>query len=75
MVNAARSRMKEVGSNPNAAAAQVLFELVSEEDYYSRDTDADDENRFEEMVASANATNEDTSVFEELAAQVATKRT
>ena len=34
MIDAARSRMKEIGGPPNATTAQVLFELVMEENDY-----------------------------------------
>jgi hypothetical protein len=34
MIDAARSRMRNMGGSPNEAAARVLVELVAEEDAY-----------------------------------------
>ena len=51
MVNAARARIKEIGGDPNKAAAQVLYELVSEEDE-CYDTNDYNDNHFEELLVS-----------------------
>jgi hypothetical protein len=44
MVNAARSRMPEIGGSANEAAARVLFELMTEENshYDYQDVEVDD---------------------------------
>ena len=59
MVNAARARIQEIGGDPNKAGAQVLYELVSEEDECDDMTDYD-KNHFEALLVSeANAEGKD----------------
>lgn len=52
MINAARARIKEIGGDPNRAAAQVLYELVTEEDEFTDVPDIDTDNYFETLVVS-----------------------
>lgn len=74
MVNAARSRMREIGGPPNAAAARVLYELTAEEDLISTDDYNDPTNgdTFGALVAATDSPeddNEDQNYFETLAAE------
>lgn len=52
MVSAARGRIRDIGGNPNEAAAQVLYELVTEEDMHNLAPHEED-NHFEALVATA----------------------
>lgn len=51
MIDAARSRIKDIGGPPNAAAAQVLYELVMEESDYHNQLEME-ESRAENEVCS-----------------------
>ena len=50
MINAARSRIRNIGGSPNGAAARVLFELMSEEDSYNTEPEEEFEDVFEALI-------------------------
>jgi hypothetical protein len=49
MLDAARSRIREIGGAPNEAAARVLFEILAEEDEHSN-LNGTDENVFGTLI-------------------------
>jgi hypothetical protein len=51
MIDAVRSRMRDMGGSPNEASARVLFELVAEEDAYNEyEGEENTEGVFEALV-------------------------
>lgn len=69
MRQAARSRIRQIGSRPNVAAARGLFQLLQEEDEVMKTMDSEDDT-FETLMKTKSAQNEDTdNVYDTLVAK------
>lgn len=62
MISAVRARMREIGGPANQSAAQILFELVSEEDHFfdaePEQYASSEDNEFEALIAAYENQNE-----------------